>query len=96
MQKIILFIEHTGRADMPPANIGNMFINRFAIDETASSEILGLFEFVKTSRDISWTLGKNYEDLIEERQQKGMAHFIVKKYTLYYSIYSSCIIEYIN
>ena len=46
MQKIVLFIEPTNRAYRTPLKIGNLFLNRFAIDEDASSEILMIFELV--------------------------------------------------
>ena len=75
MQKIVLFVQPND-GFMTPEMIGNMFINRFAIDEDVSSEILGIFELGKTSRDISWTF-----------EQQGMDHFIVKKNKLYYTIY---------
>jgi len=44
MQKIILFIDHSDYAFETPVKIGNLFINRFAIDEDASFEILEIFE----------------------------------------------------
>ena len=52
-------------------------MNRFAVDENASCEILKTVELVKTSREISWPKGDNYKNFAEERKQKGMDHFIV-------------------
>ena len=46
MQKIILFIDPSDYAFETPVKIGNLFINRFAIDEDASFEILEIFERV--------------------------------------------------
>ena len=68
MQKIVLFIEPSEDAWLTPVKIGNLFMNRFAIDEDVSSEILGIFELGTTLRYISSTF-----------EQQGMDHFIVKK-----------------
>ena len=65
MQKIVLFVDCNKIAWVTPVKIGNMFMNRFAIDEDISSEILGIFELGKTSFEFSWS---NHE-------QKGMDHF---------------------
>ena len=40
MQKIVLFIEPQTRKWRTPLKIGNLFMNRFSIDEDASHEIL--------------------------------------------------------
>ena len=40
MQKIVLFIEPQERKSTTPLKIGNLFTNRFAIDEDGSHEIL--------------------------------------------------------
>ena len=82
MQKIILFIEPYDDAFITPAKIGDMFMNRFAIDENAASEILNIFELAKTSVKMSLPADQNYKDFTEERQQKGMDHFCsVKLFT---------------
>ena len=62
MQKIVLFIEPSEEACETPLKIGNLFMNRFAVDEDAASEILKIFELEKYSRKMS----------AEERKQKGM------------------------
>ena len=77
MQKIILFVEPSDDLFMTPAKIGDLFMNRFAIDENASCEILKTVELVKTSWEISNPDGDNYKNFAEERKQKGMDHFIV-------------------
>ena len=59
MQKIVLFIEPNDRAYETPLKIGNLFMNRFAVDEDAAFEILKIFELEK------------YPD-VEEQQEKGM------------------------
>jgi len=47
MQKIVLFIEPSDCAYEEPEKIGNLFMNRFAINEDASAEILKIFEVGK-------------------------------------------------
>ena len=49
MQKIVLFIEPFDKAWLTPLKIGNLFMNKFAIDEDAAYEVLGIFELEKTS-----------------------------------------------
>ena len=61
MQKIVLFIEPTETAWHTPLKIGNLFMNRFAVDEDAASEILKIFELEK---DPDWK-----SSLV--KQQKG-------------------------
>ena len=42
-QKIVLFIEPAFYAYHKPSKIGNLFMNRFAIDEDANHEILKIY-----------------------------------------------------
>ena len=42
-QKIVLFIEPAVKAWKTPSNIGNLFMNRFAIDEDVKHEILKIY-----------------------------------------------------
>ena len=44
MQQIVLFIQPSKDAWRTPFEIGNLFINRFAVDEDAAFEILKIFE----------------------------------------------------
>ena len=43
MQKIVLFIEPSEYACSTPSKIGNLFLNRFGIDEEAKHEILKIY-----------------------------------------------------
>ena len=43
MQKIVLFIEPQTNEYETPFKIGNLFMNRFAIDENGCNEILGIY-----------------------------------------------------
>ena len=49
MHKIVLFVETNEKLFFKFEEIGNLFINRFAIDEGASSEILNIFKLRKIS-----------------------------------------------
>ena len=70
-QKIVLFIEPSDNAHDTPLKIGNLFMNRFAVDEEAASEILKIFELEKTSLEMSSPEHPNYKNFAEERKQKG-------------------------
>ena len=65
MQKIVLFMEPIDDAFLTPLKLGNLFMNRFAVDEDAASEILKICELEKYLFPMS-TKKKEY------RQQKGM------------------------
>ena len=54
MQKIVLFIEPNDDLWATPLKIGNLFMNRFAVDEDAASEVLKIFELEKTSDEMSY------------------------------------------
>ena len=69
-QKIVLFIEPFDDAFRTPLKIGNLFMNRFAVDEDAASEILKIFELEKTSLEMSYPKHRDYKNYFEERKQK--------------------------
>ena len=83
MQKIVLFIEPNEDAFMTPLKIGNLFLNRFAVEEDAAFEVLKIFEFKKRGKcPESWKMSEpwkmsdtdhsEYKKLEEENNQKGM------------------------
>ena len=43
MQKIVVFIEEADEPSVTPLKTGNLFMNRFSIDEDAGVEILKIF-----------------------------------------------------
>ena len=47
-QKIVLFIEPAEGPWQKPSKIGNLFMNRFAIDEDANHEILKIYHLENT------------------------------------------------
>ena len=78
MQKIILFVEPNDDAFMTPEKIGNIYMNRFAIEDDDSSEILKILELGKTSFEISNPKRKKYFKFSKERKQKGMDYFVIE------------------
>ena len=65
MQKIVLFIEPSDDAWRTPLKIGNLFMNRLAVEEGAASEVLKIFELEKTSLAMSHHRHPNYKNFIE-------------------------------
>ena len=51
MQKIVLFIEPQYAKCFTPLKIGNLFINRFAIDEDGCHELLKIYYLNNTFGD---------------------------------------------
>ena len=72
MQKIVLFIEPCDEAYVTLLKIGNLFMNRFAVEEDAASEVLKIFELEKTSDKMFDPDHSEYNKFEEERKQKGM------------------------
>ena len=72
MQKIVLFIEPTDDAWQTPLKIGNLFMNKFVVDEDAASEIVKISELDKTSLKISRPKDHEHKNFEKERKQKGM------------------------
>ena len=66
--KIVLFIEHEQKPYRTPLKIGNLFMNRFSIDEDANFEISNIFHLECTLRDIYY----NYSE------EKGLDFIILK------------------
>ena len=71
MQKIVLFIEPCDEAYVTLLKIGNLFMNRFAVEEDAASEVLKIFELEKTSSKMSNPYRSEYKKFEEDRKQKG-------------------------
>ena len=71
MQKIVLFIDPNDLAWFTPLKIGNLFMNRFAVDEEAASEVLKIFELKKETSFEKSNPDLSYKKFIERRKQKG-------------------------
>ena len=54
MRKIVLFIEPQWRKCDTPMKIGNLFMNRFSIDEDGCHEILKIYNLENTFRDYKY------------------------------------------
>ena len=57
MQKIVLFIEPAAEAWTTPSKIGNLFMNRFGIDEDAKHEILKIYHLENNLGSLSFYQG---------------------------------------
>ena len=91
-QKIVLFIEPAHYAFEKPSKIGNLFINRFAIDEDAQNEILKIYklernlwplDFLKTNslRSVKETrfldtIDSGVASMVDFGKNDMMPHFI--------------------
>ena len=71
MQKIVLFIEPNDDACLTPLKIGNLFMNRFAVEEDAASEVSKIFELEKISIEMSDPENPRFQDFKAGREQKG-------------------------
>ena len=54
IKKIVLFIEPAQFASDKPSKIGNLFMNRFAIDEDAKNEILKIYQLKEEFYNFHW------------------------------------------
>jgi len=71
--KFVFFIEPTDK-DGSASTIGNLYMNRFAIDEDASHEIINIFAPKNYNRDAQY----NSYETAEYKEQIGMDHFFFK------------------
>ena len=55
-----------------PLKIGNLFFNRFAADEEAAFESVGVYHLKKSSHEMAWPGNKEYKNFENERKEKGM------------------------
>ena len=55
-QKIVLFIETAEEAWQKPSKIGNLLMNRFAIEEDAKNEILKIYQLEYQYYDLEESL----------------------------------------
>ena len=72
MQKIVLFIEPNEDAFFTPSKIGHLFMNRIAIDDDASFEIVKVLELGKTSVAMSYPNDPENKNFENARKQKGI------------------------
>ena len=72
MHKIVLFIEPNDDEFITPAKIGDLFMNRFGVDEDAAFEVINVLELGKTSHKMSYRKDPEYPNFENERKEKGM------------------------
>ena len=65
---IILFIEPNEYTSDTTSNIGNLYMNRFAIDEDTASEILKIYQLQESLSNPN----------IDQEEQKGMDRIKIK------------------
>ena len=68
--QIILFIEPAKEEWKCPESIGNLYLNRFAIDEDAAHEVLGVYYLQQSSAQLCDPKNKAYKNNAIERQEK--------------------------
>ena len=71
-QKIVLFIEPFENAFCIPSKIGDLFMNRFAIDEESSFEIVKILELEKKFEAMSNRTLPEYKNFENDRKKKGI------------------------
>ena len=79
-QKIVLLIEPENVKYSTPTKIGNLFMNRFAIDEDESHEVLKIFELENTCFDLE----RNF--LTKDKGPGLIINFIERKHPLLINI----------
>ena len=64
-------MEEQEEAYRTPLKIGNLFFNRFAADEDAAFESVGVYHLQKSSNEMTYRWNEEYKNL-KERKEKGM------------------------
>ena len=71
MHNVILFAEAFKETWGTPLKIGDLFFNRFGVDEDAAFEMLGVYQLEKTSVKMAWSRHEEYKNFEKERKDKG-------------------------
>ena len=77
MHQVIFMIEPNDDKYWTNEKIGNIFMNRFTIDEDAAFEILQIFELQKTSEYMALDGHPIQKDFSLEIEQKGMGFIAI-------------------
>merc|ERR1712018_309900 len=70
MQNVVLFAENFKETWCTPLKIGDLFFNRFGVDEDAAFEMLGLYQLRETSWKMADPEETDYENFEEERKDE--------------------------
>ena len=75
-------MEEQEEAWKTPLKIGNLFFNRFGVDEDAAFESVGVYHLRKSSRKMAYPYDEEYKNFGNERKAKGMDinHIFVKNH----------------
>lgn len=79
-QNIVLMVEPSEDKFTCATKIGNLFINRFAIDEEAAFEIIQILEFEKSFYKMEERSHVEFNDYSRERKEKGSAQALDIQY----------------
>ena len=79
-QNIVLMVEPSEDSFTCPFKIGNLFINRFCIEEQAAFEVIEIFELRKSFYKMEDSSHDEFQYYSEERKQKGLAQMMVPKF----------------
>ena len=71
MFNVILFTEAFKEKWGTPLKIGDLFFNRFGVDEDAAFEMLGVYQLENTSWKMSYPKDEEYKNFEQERIDKG-------------------------
>ena len=77
MQNVVVLMEPSEEADETPLKAGNMFFNRFCIDENAAFELSGVNYLEKSSEDME--NGKTLKFKVQ-RKIKGKEYSFLRSY----------------
>ena len=87
MQKLVFFISQNDRDNELSSNIGNLYMNRFIIDEDAGHEIVKIYEvkeygqFIQRSPLMGFKIfQKTFPEFLgnlEEKERLGVGHSFV-------------------
>ena len=70
--QVVLFMKESEEDWQTPLKIGNLFFNRFAADEDAAFESVGVYHLQKSSQKMATKLFNNeYANFENERKIKG-------------------------
>ena len=70
--QVVLFMEEQEDDWAAPLKIGNLFFNRFAADEDAAFESVGVYHLQKSSYEVVESWRDGYANFENERKEKGM------------------------
>ena len=85
-QSVIIFIEPSENPFLTPLKIGNLFLNRFGIDEDAGFEILGIHYLHHASKNFADQNWPQFEFLIKRDQKGRELNFTVQDHNYQFDV----------